>query len=712
MEDKILTQNDESQISSNLNAPTENNSVVSNEINPVTDQITDTIETVSEPIVEALEVSTVISETQEELSNIESSEIEQEKPQNEAPVPTSLSKQKEEQKKLDKEQEDIDKMADDVSNDDSDDDGDESHDEAEEDTTTYDELTLEQLVDLMESLVKIENIASIKSKVLKTNLAYQAKYKTFKEESRKSFVDGGGNEDEYKFDDGGLQSRFSQSFKIYKQKRYEYNEAQELLKQANLKRKEEILDELRQLIDSEESLKKIYDEFKNLQEKWRQIGMVPKSEASNLWMNYNFLVDKFFEKVQIDRELRDIGFKKNLDAKIELAEKTEELLLEKSFTKSFKLLQEYHRQWKEIGPVPHDKSDEIWERFKSASEKVNNRRREYYLNMAEEQKNNFILKSELIEKADALSGIEYSSIKEWNTKTKEMDTLMEEWKKIGPAPKQQNDEVWSKFKGCFSTFYKQKRQYFNSLNEEQNENYQAKLDICKTAESLQSSTDWNNTTREIKKLQVEWKKIGPVPYKHSDKIWKRFRLACDTFFNAKEKYFKNIKEHEKENLDRKKALIKTIKTTVFNENKQTALSEIKELQKQWIEIGQVPFKDKDIINHEYRNVVDEKLSEIGFSAIDVELARIKEKASGGKDQEKESRYMLQKEIGSIRLKVDKIRSEISTWENNIGFFANSKNADVFINEFQGKIDTGNKKIEALEARIRLLDKTLRSLSAE
>lgn len=625
----------------------------------------------------------------------------------------SNNKQKEELHKLDKDQEDIDKIADNVSHDDDDDDDIATHNEVEtEDTIVYEDLSLDELVAMMEDLVKVENIATIKNKVLKVNIAYQAKYKTFKEEHKKNFIAEGGNEDQYKFDDGGIHGRFNQSFRIYKQKRFEYNEAQELLKQENLKQKEVILEELRGLIDSEESLKKIYDEFKNLQEKWRQIGMVPKNDASNLWMNYNFLVDKFFEKVQIDRELRDIGFKKNLETKIELAEKTEELLLEKSFTKSFKLLQDYHRQWKETGPVPHDKSDEIWERFKSASEKVNNRRREYYLNMSEEQNNNLILKNELIEKAETLTSVDYNSINEWNKKTKELDLLMEEWKKIGPAPKAHNDEIWKRFKACFSNFYKLKRQYFNALNEQQMENYQAKLDICKTAEALQTSTDWNKSTNELKRLQQEWKKIGQVPYKHSDKIWKRFRAACDTFFNAKEEFYKHLKDHEKENLDKKKALIETIKTTVFDEDKDKAFNEMKEFQKQWIEIGQVPYKDKDKINKDYRQIVDEKLSEIGLSAVDVELSRIKERASGGKEQENESRYLLQREIGSIRMKIEKIRSEIGTWENNIGFFAKSKNADVLKGEFQTKIDAGNKKIESLEARMRLLDKTMRSLSAE
>ena len=654
------------------------------------------------------EVKTATDEATEESKPSSAEATEESKPSS---AEATEGKEKKEIEDLHKEEEEIDRMAEEAGDHDEEDSDDEEEEEKEEeDTTVYEELSLDQLVELMESLVQAEDISTVKTKVLKTNLAYQSKFKAFKEEHKEKFLENEENkEEDYQFDDGGLNSRFHQAFYTYKQKRKEYMEAQEILKQNNLKRKEEVLEELRTLIDSEESLKKIYDEFKNLQEKWRQIGMVPKNDAKNLWMNYNFLVDKFFEKVQIDRELRDIGYKKNLDAKIALAEKAEELLLEKSFTKAFKMLQEYFRQWKEIGPVPYDKSEEIWERFKGAADKVNQRRREYYQNMAEEQKNNLVLKKELIEKAQAISNPEYTTIKEYNQKTKELEELMTEWKKLGPAPKAQNDEIWKEFRVCFNAFYSNKKQYFSALNEELNENYQAKLDLCKTAESLQESTDWRNTTRELKKLQQEWKKIGRVPYKYSDKIWKRFRAACDAFFNAKEEYFKSMKDAEDDNLKLKKELIEKIKTNTFSEDKEKAMAEMKELQKQWIEIGQVPFKQKDKINKEYRAMVDEKLSEIGLSAVDVELARIKERSGQGDGDAKESRFVIQKEINLIKGKIDKIQSEIITWENNMGFFANSKNADVLKNEFQTKIDNANKNIKSMKARMRLLDKTLRTL---
>ena len=622
-------------------------------------------------------------------------------------VEEKKQKQTEEQERLEKEQEALDEKAAEVH---------EHHEDEEieeEDTTVYEDLSLEELVALLENLVKIENITIIKNRVIKCNSAYQEKYKTFKKEHRDKFMqDETNDKGSYSFDDGGLQQRFNQSFKIYKQKRKEYNEAQELLKVGNLKRKNEILENLRILIDSEESLKKIYDEFKNLQDSWRQIGMVPKNEARNLWMNYNFLVDKFFEKVQIDRDLRDIGFKKNLEAKIALTEKAEELLLEKSITKTFKYLQEYHRQWREIGPVPHDKSEEIWERFKSATEKVNKRRREYYEKLEEDQKNNLVLKTDLCEKAEMIANIEYTSAHDWNIKSKEFDTLFSEWRKIGPAPKKQNDEIWQRFKSSMNGFYKNKKQYFGLLKDQQMDNYNAKLDLCKNAEAIMDSTDWKATTHELINLQKEWKKIGPVPRKYSDKVWKRFRLACDHFFNAKESYFKNIKKSEKENLNKKKTIIDAIKTTEFSSDKEAALNQMKDLQKQWFDIGQVPFKDKNHINKDFRAAVDAKLNEIGLSSVDVELMRIKEKTGGDKKGNKEAKYIITQEMNSLRSKIDKIKSEITTWENNIGFFANSKNADVLKKEFQVKIDAANGRIKSMKARVRQLDKTQKALEIE
>jgi len=580
-----------------------------------------------------------------------------------------------------------------------------------EDETDYESLSLEELVALMEELVKTEDINSVKNKFIKANIAYKEKYKVFKNNHKESYLAEGKTLEEYKFEDNGLQNNFNQSFKIYKQKRKEYNEAQEILKAENLKKKNIILEELRALIDSDEMLKKIYDEFKNLQDKWREIGMVPINDAKNLWMNYNFLVDKFFDKVQIDRELRDIGFKKNLEAKIEITEKTEELLLDKSIINSFGKLQEYHRLWREIGPVPHDKSDEIWERFKLATEKVNERRKEYYESIEGEQKNNLILKTDLCEKAESLAEIDYGSAKEWNEKSNEFDALFAEWRKIGPALKAQNDTIWTRFKTAMNIFYKNKKQYFNLLKDEHLDNLNLKIDLCKSAEAIQDSTDWKESTKELINLQNQWKKIGQVPKRNSEKIWKRFRTACDHYFNAKELYFKNIKNIEKENLDKKIALIEQIKTKVFSENKETALNEMKELQKQWIQIGQVPFTEKGNLYNDYRKAVEEKLSDIGLTAIDVEILKIKERI-GDSTSNKEADYIIKKEINALSFKIDKIKSEITVYENNIGFFANSRNADTLKKEIQTKIDLAHENIKRMKSKMNQLDKTLRVMKED
>lgn len=655
---------------------------------------------------EAVTEETIVEEAVTEETVAEENTPEKdlvEEPKTDADSTSEVIKiEKEQQEKLEKESESLDKIAAEVGLDEED----ETEENEEEEISKYASMEMEQLIDILNDLVTIENVNSIKNKVIGIRTAFIEKIKEFKKQHKADFLKEGKPIEDYRLDDGGLQNKFNLAFNVYKKKHKEFIEAQEILKENNLKRKNEILEELRQLIDSEDSLKKIYDEFRNLQEKWREIGIVPKGEMKNLWMNYNFLVDKFFDKVKIDHELRDMGYQKNLKAKIELAEKAEELLLEKSITTSFKLLQDYHRKWKEIGPVPHDKSEEIWERFKSATEKVNERRRAYYSSLEEEQKNNLVLKTELVEKAQQITTDDIKSSKVWNTRTEAFQKLFEEWRKIGPAPKKHNDEIWGQFKGAMNNFYAQKKKYFGKLKDEQTENYQKKLDLCKTAESIQDSTDWKNTTHELINLQKEWQKIGPVQKKHSEKVWKRFRAACDHFFNAKEAYFKNIKNEEKDNLDKKKALIETIKTQSFSEDKETALNEMKELQKQWIEIGQVPYKMKDKIYREYRNAVDDKLSEIGLSAVDLELLKLKEKV-GGASNPKETEFIIRKEMNGLKSKIDKIQAEITQYENNMGFFASSRNSDTLIKEFKDKIENSRKTIKRLKAKMNQLDKTLR-----
>jgi hypothetical protein len=583
-------------------------------------------------------------------------------------------------------------------------------DEQEDEAEDFSSYSLEQLVDRLIELVKTDDILSVKEKVGAIKANYIRKIKEYKQAIFDKFIEEGGEENEYKTVELPFEANYREAMKIYKEKRTAFLKKLEEEKEENLKKKEELLEHLRTMIKSDEPLKKTYDEFKKLQEQWREIGMVPQGKVKDLWENYHFLVDQFWDKVQISRELRDLDLRKNLEKKIELCEKVEELLLEKSINKSFKLLQEYHEKWREIGSVPSDKKDEIWERFKAATDKINKHRHEYYEKLHEEQKNNLLLKTALCEKMEEILEEERSSIKEWNAATEKVNALFAEWKTLGPAPKKHNDDIWKRFKTAMNTFFSNRKKYFKSLTEEQMNNYNLKLDICKQAEELKDSTEWKKTTDELIRLQKKWKEIGSVPRKYSDKIWKRFRAACDHFFDAKAEYFKNIGQVEEENLKLKKALIEKIKNFKFGDNKEENLKIIKDFQKQWSEIGRVPIKELNKIQKDFRKVIDKLLDELHIDSFEFQNMNLKSKIEKMKNKSEAKKTIL-REINFLKSKIDKIQSDVTLWENNMSFFANSKNADLLKKEFEKKIDRAKKEIDTFKAKIRHLDKMKRAVDA-
>ena len=574
--------------------------------------------------------------------------------------------------------------------------------------TDYTNHSLEALVDALVNLVKIEDITKIKNNVGNIKAQYFKKIKQLKDELLEKFISDGGIKEEYEAVSFDYEVQYNAALSLYKEKRRKYIENLEKEKTENLKKKEDLLESLRQMINSNESLSKIYNEFKELQSNWREIGLVPQNQVTTLWDNYNFLVEKFFDKVKINKELMMIGLKKNLVEKIELCEKTEELLLEKSINKSFKLLQEYHTKWKEIGPVPQEKNDEVWERFKSATDKVNKRRHEYYESLHEEQKNNFILKTALCEKIELIVSQNKENIKDWNSVTDEINALFAEWKTLGPAPKKQNDEIWKRFKTSLNEFYSAKKAFFGQIKDEQMNNYQLKLDLVTQAESIKDSTDWKNTTYELVNLQKKWKSIGPVPRKYSDKVWKGFRAACDHFFNAKSEHFKGQESAEKENKVKKLALLETIKNQEFGEKQEENLKIIKDLQRQWIEIGRVPIKDKTKLQNEFKKAIDKHLNALKIDIFEFQNSGLKSKIEKLEDKD-EARRIILKEINYIKGKIENLQKDVTLWETNISFFANSKNADLLKASVESKITKAKKDIDVFKAKMRQFDKMKRDL---
>jgi hypothetical protein len=582
-------------------------------------------------------------------------------------------------------------------------DEDDHEDHEEEAQINYHEMSIEDLVALLESIVQEEDIASLRKKVALIKVAFLKKHTSRQEMKLESIAEHDDDEDHEEEEKDELEQRFEEAFRVYSDKRKVYLEKQEEEKQQNLETKKLILEELKALIESEESLKKTYDDFKELQEKWKAVGMVPKAEVNNLWQNYHFYVEKFFDKVKINKELRDLDLKKNMELKIELCEKAEELLLETSVLKSFKQLQQYHKQWKEIGPVPQDKKDELWERFKSTTDKINQSRRDHYNELKEDQEKNLVSKTALCEKAEEILQRENNSVKEWQQNSKEISELLKVWKTIGPAPRKENDDIWDRFKTSLDTFFAGKKEFFQTIKEEQLNNYNIKLDLCAQAEAIKSSTDWKQTTRDLINLQKEWKKIGPVPRRHSDKIWQRFRAACDEFFHHKSEYFANRKTHESDNLAAKEELIKKVESHVFGKDKNENLEVMKGFQREWTEIGHVPFKDKDKIQNAFRNAINSRLDEMKISKAEIQTVTYKQRFENLKDNPNADR-IVRNEKYHLQQKMKRLEDEVKLLENNMGFLAQSKKADLLKEEFMKKIEDARSEVEVLREKIKFLER--------
>ena len=580
----------------------------------------------------------------------------------------------------------------------------EDDEEIEETETEYDFSTCNklQLIEILEETVQDTDVVKIKDKVVSIKSNFLRICKEERDQEMEQFILDGGDKENYEHVEDPLEVRFRAAFNIFRNNKIKFNESLEEQKIANLQQKNAILEELKQLINSEETLKKTYDEFRTLQDKWKEIGQVPAGEITNLWNNYHFLIEKFYDKVKINRELRDLDLKKNLEAKIELCEKTEELLLEKSVTKAFKLLQKYHDEWKEIGPVPQEKKDEIWERFKNTTDKINQVRREHYSKIQDEQQANLDAKVAICEKIEELLNDNINSIGAWQKKSNEVNELFKVWKSIGPAQKKQNDEIWNRFKSSMDSFFSNKKEFFSKLKEQQIDNYNRKIQLCVEAEALAESKEWKKATDQIKKLQEEWKKIGPVPKRHSDKIWKRFRSACDTFFTSKSEHFSGIKGVEEENLRLKRELLERIKAYEIQKERSANMEVIKGFQREWMAIGYVPMKYKESTQNEYRKLIDGLFDKMKATENEISTAEYRNMVESMKD-DPESRDKVRKERNVLTNKITKLREEIIVLENNIGFFSNSKQSELMRAEYEKKINRAKNEVKVLETKLRILN---------
>ncbi len=571
----------------------------------------------------------------------------------------------------------------------------------EEPTVDYSSYTREQLVDALKELVENESILRIKNRVASIKLAFVPLNKAYQDEQFEAFLADGGNKDEYQSTDDQTAANYRKYINKYRENRKKYQEEQETVKLKNLASKQEILEELKKLIEVDDTLKQTHEDFKVLQEKWKSIGEVPRAEINNLWQTYHFLVEKFFNKVKINRELRMLDLKRNLEQKIELCEKVEELLVDTSINDSFKRLQQYREQWRTIGPVPTDKNEEIWARFYNAAEQVDQRRKEFYDQRKEEMDKNLLAKTALCEKAEELTSKHPEKINAWNEISNELNDMLKVWKTIGPVPKDVNEEIWERFKSTLDKFFEAKKEHFENLKGEQANNYNLKVDLCLQAEAISKRDDWKKATEDLLKLQEEWKKIGTVPRKMSDKIWARFRSACDEFFARKTEYYSGKKGVEAENLAKKREIIEKVKQFEFGEDKEQNLAIIKDFQRQWMEIGHVPVAEKDKLYKEFRDTINAHFERLKVSVREAQETMYRErlKTVSGSDMSK----FVSEEKRDLQDKIQKLKADLILWENNLGFLANSKNATLLKEEFEKKMQSARQQIALLEAKLKILN---------
>lgn len=573
------------------------------------------------------------------------------------------------------------------------------------DAINYAELPKEGLIEALERIVNRDDVHKCKSYVDYIKTLFYKQINAEVEQQREKFIENGYDAKDFRATPDPLEDKFKALFDQYRDKRNKYNEQLEQEKLNNLKLKQEIVSKIENLINTQDNINQTFDEFKNLQKQWREIGIVPQADAKQLWESYNYQVERFYDIVKINRELRDLDLKKNTEQKIKLCERAEELLLEPKIVKAFNELQKLHEQWREIGPVFAAQKEEIWERFKKATYTINKKHQDYYANLKKEQENNFRAKTILCEKAEEIVAKDYHSRSEWDAQNKEILSLQQFWKMIGFAPKKHNNAVYERFRNACDKFFEKKREYYAQNKEEEENNLQLKIDLCVQAESLKDSTDWKKTTDILKRLQLKWKTIGPVPRKHSEEVWQRFRAACNAFFDNKKQHFDSIDKEQDANLKLKEQLIAEVENFQSTDSDEKNIAALKEMQKRWSEIGLVPISKKDALYDRFRKAIDMQFAKINIDEAKRNEIKMKHLIEAAQTNP-QALEKLRNERDRLKGRLDTLRQQIALSENNLGFFAKSKNADAMIQGFRQKMEKQKEEANSLQSLINTIGKAI------
>ncbi|QOI98094.1 MAG: DUF349 domain-containing protein [Flammeovirgaceae bacterium] len=568
------------------------------------------------------------------------------------------------------------------------------------DAPDYQQYSKEQLIASLKELAVQSGQHNIEPVLREIRIAYEALRQKEKDTAFNRYLLDGGSPDGFAYKGDALDASFDQVVKVIREKRQHYIKQQEDQKNENYKRKLDLLEQLRQLADTDDVQANQFDKFKQLQTEWKNVGAVPGIHAKTLWANYHALVDRFYDNQSIYFELKELDRKKNLEAKLDLCARAEKLAEVDKIRDAIRELNELHHEFKHIGPVPREEKESVWTRFKAASDAVYARRDEYLKQLQQDLHSNLEKKTKLCDEVQAFASFQSERIKEWNQKTKEILELQKKWEAAGSVPRSKTKEINKRFWTAFKTFFHTKSVFFKELDAQRTDNLKKKQELVQRALALRDSTDWEKTSAELKKLQQAWKDIGPVPDKHRDKVFKEFKEACDYFFEQRRGQRSKQEQEQLDNLKAKEVLCEQIEQTAAQGT--ATVEQLHEFERQFSAIGFVPRNRIAAIRSRYQAAVEKMVNSITVLT-DEERSRLllQNQLLDLKDDPMGEKKLFAKEQ-SIRKKIVKVENDIALWRNNLEFFARSKNADGLREEFNSKIKVASNQLDSLKQQLKLL----------
>ena len=565
----------------------------------------------------------------------------------------------------------------------------------------YEALSLEDLITEFEKLLNSENMHSVRNSINEVKTNFNTKFSALISEKKEAFLAEGGNTIDFEFI-SPLKKKFNELSKSFREKHQSFQKNRIQTLNQNLEIRLQIIEEIKGLINVEGDINSAYKTFKNLQERWRNTGQIPSSENNNTWNNYRHHVEIFYGFLHLNRDLRDLDFKHNLEQKQKIIISTEELANETDLNRAFRELQALHKIWKEeLGPVAKEYKDELWDRFSAATKVINDKRQDYYNQLEEKFEENLKIKNEIIAQINTISEKTINSHKDWQSNIKEIETLRETFFKTGKVPSKENEKTWSSFKDASRTFNKNKNNYYKTLKKDQSENYQKKLELVEIAEQNKDSEDLETTLVLMKNIQNKWKTIGHIPRRDSDKLWKRFRGACNTFFDRYHEQKNNGSEEEIIALDQKNKLLETVKLFELTDDKDKNLEALNVFSSQWKKIGRV-VQSKRFIDGKFFKILDGFYSKLGLDKKAMEDLKYTLKLETlAQDQR-----LFNNEVTFIRKKMDEIKSEINQLENNLQFFSNVKDDNPMVKEVHKNIDKHKAALQTWNAKYSKIKKMI------